>query len=120
MVGGFAAAVNIGARLLFSIFVSFEIAVILAFPVALTFAFVLNRHYVFHAPKDNISTQYARFFLVNLIGLAQILVVSILLARIFFPLIGFVWNAETIAHIVGVLSPVVTSYVLHNQYTFAK
>ena len=51
VVGAVAALVNIIARLLFSTITSFELAVVFAFPVALTTAFILNRHVVFGASE---------------------------------------------------------------------
>jgi len=52
------------------------------------------------------------------LAFAQVWVVSVGLARVIFPAIGFSWRAETVAHVVGVLSPVVTSYVLHKRFSF--
>ena len=118
MVGGIAALVNILARIGFNLVIPFEVAVILAFPVALTVAFVLNRHFVFKARAGDLHSQYVRFLVVNLIALAQVFFVSVLLARVVFPWAAFTWNAETIAHVIGVLSPIVTSYVFHKSYTF--
>jgi putative flippase GtrA len=43
-----------------------------------------------------------------------------LLAVIMFPAVGFTWHAETVAHVTGVVSPAVTSYLLHSSYTFGK
>jgi putative flippase GtrA len=119
VVGGFAALVNIVARLLFNLVTSFEVAVVLAFPVALTTAFVLNRHFVFNRGEGNAGSQYWRFVLVNLVALAQVFMVSVLLARVLLPLAGWTWHRETVAHVVGVLSPILTSYVFHKSFTFA-
>lgn len=119
-VGGLAAAVNVIARILFSEVAPYEIAVVLAFPIALTTAFLLNRLYVFEEAGDGASGQYARFTLVNLLALAQVWVISVGLARIVFPAIGWEWHAELIAHAVGVASPVITSYHLHRWFTFRR
>lgn len=120
IVGGFAALVNVIARLIFDQFVSFEVAVILAFPVALTTAFTLNRNYVFQSRSTDVVRQYVRFALVNVAALLQVLLVSVLLARVLFPLVGFEWHMETVAHVLGVLSPVLTSYLLHKSFTFVE
>jgi len=119
LVGGFAAAVNIVARLLFSLVTSYEVAIVLAFPIALTTAFVLNRRFVFPSSRGRAGPQYARFLLVNLVALVQVLAVSVALARYLLPAIGLVAHAETIGHVIGVLSTVLTSFVFHKAYTFA-
>lgn len=118
LVGGVAALVNILARLGFSLVTPFEVAIVLAFPVALTTAFLLNRHFVFNASHGHAPSQYVRFLLVNLVALVQVFVVSVLLARVIFPWAQFTWNAETVAHVIGVLSPIVTSYALHKSFSF--
>jgi putative flippase GtrA len=119
LVGGFAAAVNIVARMLFSLVASYEIAIVLAFPIALTTAFVLNRRFVFPSSKGPAAPQYVRFLLVNLVALVQVLLVSVALARYLLPAVGMVAEAETVGHVVGVLSTVLTSFVFHKAYTFA-
>ena len=116
--GGTAALVNILARIGFNLVTPFEVAVVLAYTVAMTVAFMLNRHYVFKASDGELPLQYFRFFVVNLIALAQVFTVSVLLARVIFPWIAFTWKAETVAHVLGVLSPIFTSYTLHKSYTF--
>jgi putative flippase GtrA len=118
-VGGMAAAVNIGARVLFNLFVPFELAIVLAFPIALTVAFVMNRRFVFPAGSGGAGPQYARFALVNLVALIQVFVVSVGLARYVLPSLGIISEAETAGHVIGVLSPVATSYFFHRFYTFA-
>jgi putative flippase GtrA len=118
--GGTAALVNIVARLLFNVVTSFETAVVLAFPLGLTTAFMLNRSLVFDASEGNATQQYARFFVVNIAGLAVIWVVSVLLVRILFPAVGFTWHAKLIGHTIGVLSPIVVSYYGHKHYSFRR
>ena len=59
-----------------------------------------------------------RFVLINLLALVQVWLISVGLANWIFPMVGLVWQAELIAHIVGVLSPVVTSYFGHRYFTF--
>lgn len=117
--GGIAALANIGARLLLSLALRYELAVALAYLVGVTVAFVLNRRYVFtHAP-GSARAQYGRFALVNVVAFVQVWLVSVGLARFVFPTLGFAWHAETVAHVVGVLSPVATSFLLHKHFSFA-
>jgi putative flippase GtrA len=120
IVGGLAALVNIVTRIGFSLITSFEVAVVLAFPIALSVAFVLNRLFVFNGAAGHAPTQYTHFIIVNLIAMVQVFVVSVLLARVIFPWANFAWNADTVAHVIGVASPVFTSYVLHGNYTFGS
>src|SRR5688572_19879763 len=102
IVGGVAGLVNIIARLLFSHVVPFETAIVVAFAVGLTVAFGLNRRFVFDAEPGKAGSQYSRFFLVNVLGLLQILVVSQLMARAILPWIGWTWHVETVSHVLGV------------------
>ncbi len=118
VVGGLAALVNLVARILFNQAVSYEVAVVLAFVVAMSCAFLLNRRYVFADAQGDTRRQYTRFAIVNLLALVQVWLISVGLLRLLFPAIGFSWQAETIAHAIGVASPVLTSYFAHKYYSF--
>lgn len=118
LVGGAAALVNVVARILLGAFLSFEVAVVIAFLVAMTFAFLMNRQFVFTASDISPASQFMRFALVNAVALVQVWLISVGLARYLFPAVGFQWHAETIAHLAGVASPVVTSYFLHKNFSF--
>jgi putative flippase GtrA len=116
-VGGTAAVLNIGLRALLGRFMAFEWAVAFAYLIAMSTAFMGNRRWVFPVYTDW-RIAYWRFFVVNLAALAQVWLISVGLYRLIFPAIGFTWHAELMAHIVGVLSPVVTSYYAHKHYSF--
>ncbi len=118
LAGATAAAVNVIARILLNYVVSFEAAVALSYLVGLTVAFFLNRHYVFAASSGAASAQYARFVLVNVVALAQVWLVSVGLEGWLLPAIGFDFHPELVAHIIGVASPIFTSYFLHKSFTF--
>jgi putative flippase GtrA len=57
---------------------------------------------------------------VNLLALVQVWLISVGLVRLVFPAIGFIWQAETMAHAIGVVSPVITSYFAHKYYSFRE
>jgi putative flippase GtrA len=116
--GGVAAGVNIVTRMLLERFVSYEAAVGLAYVFGMVTAFILARVFVFKPVGGAAHGQFFRFALVNGVAFAQVWIVSVGLDRIVFPAIGFIWQAETVAHVIGVLSPVVTSYVLHKRFSF--
>jgi putative flippase GtrA len=118
LVGLISGAVNVFSRLLFSKFMIYEAAVALAFPVALTVAFVLNRSLVFANKSTRLAEQYAKFAVVNLAALVQVWAVSVGLVRLVFPAVNFDWHAETIAHIAGVASPLLTSFLFYKYWIF--
>ena len=118
LVGGFAAGVNIGSRILFSHWLPYPVAICAAFVLALATAFLLNRSFVFAQGADAVHVQAMWFTLVNLAALVQTLAVSLLLARYLLPMAGVVRGAETIAHAVGVAVPIFTSYLGHQRLSF--
>jgi len=116
--GGLAAGLNWGSRFLFSEFVRFEVAVVLAFLVGLLSGFILMRVFVFNGAGRPIVPQVGKYVAVNLFALVQTLLISLVLARWVLPSFGIVEHAEALAHLVGVLVPVVTSYFGHKFLTF--
>ena len=117
--GGIAALVNICSRIVFNLVMPYEGAILVAYVCGMTVAYLLNRQFVFSASGRGITSEYMRFTLINLAAVAQVWIVSVGLARYVFPTIGFVWHDETVAHTIGVLVPVVTSYLGHRHYSFA-
>jgi hypothetical protein len=59
-----------------------------------------------------------RFAFVNIVALLQVWLISVGLARLFFPWIGFVFHAELVAHTIGVASPAITSFLAHEHFSF--
>ncbi|MCP3871006.1 MAG: GtrA family protein [Gammaproteobacteria bacterium] len=118
LTGGVAALVNLGSRVVLSRFFSFEVAVVLAYLVGMLTAYTLARLFVFNASGRGIRSELIRFTLVNLVALVQVWVISVGLARLIFPALGFTWYPEPVAHFVGVLFPVITSYLGHRHYSF--
>jgi putative flippase GtrA len=118
LVGVIAAAVNIAFRVVISEYLLYEIAVLVAYPVGLTVAFILNRAFVFRQKSDRVSRQYQRFALVNIIALSQVWIVSVGLSKLAFPWIGLEWHADLIAHLIGVGSPILSSYFAYKYFVF--
>jgi len=117
--GGAAALVNILSRIALNWFMPYEVAIVVAYLCGMTTAYLLNKHFVFEASGRGMTSEYLRFALVNLLAVAQVWVVSVGLARFVFPATGFTWHAETVAHVIGVIVPVFTSYVGHRHFSFA-
>ena len=118
--GGFAALVNMGSRYVLNGFMRFEVAVVVAYLAGFITAYVLSRLFVFDPSGRSRRSEVRRFAIVNVFSLGVVWVVSVGLARVVFPAVGFAWHADDIAHVVGVLAPAVTSYFGHRFYTFAR
>lgn len=118
LVSGVAAAANIGSRIVFNLWMGYVPAILLAFCIGLSTAFVLNRQFVFRETVNPLHHQVLWFIVVNLAAVLQTLVVSLTLARWLFPTIGFHWHLETVAHAIGVGVPVVTSFIGHKHLSF--
>jgi len=119
-IGGAAAAVNFVVRFPINWFTSYEVAIVIAYLIAMTTAFVLNRTFVFDGAAGGAwFYQYLRFAGVNVIALVQVFLVSVGLARLLFPAIGFNWYSDAVAHFIGLASPIVTSYWGHKYFSFA-
>lgn len=119
LVGGFAAAVNFGSRIVLDLFMAYVPAIVLAYGIGMLTAFVLNRRFVFTGAGNPVSHQAGWFVLVNLAAVLQTVLVSLLLARWVLPAIGWSWQPETVAHAFGVAVPVVSSYFGHKWLSFA-
>jgi putative flippase GtrA len=119
LAGGTAALVNILSRVALNWLMPYEVAIIVAYLCGMTTAYLLNRYFVFAASGRGVASEYTRFALVNLAAVAQVWIVSVGLARLAFPAIGFTWHAETVAHVIGVAIPVFTSYLGHKHFSFA-
>ena len=126
--GGLSALINVLSRIGFEVLLrrqglgpitSYEIAVVVSYLVAMTCAFLLAKLFVFAGSARALHVEFGRFALVNVAALIQVWLVSVLLARLVFPAIGLTWNADTIAHVIGVLSPVLISYHGHKRFSFA-
>ena len=116
--GGIAALANIGSRWLLNQVIPYVPSIVLAYLVGMVTAFVLNRAFVFKRAENPLHSQVMWFTIVNIAALLQTLVVSVVLADWVFPAIGFRFHAETVAHVIGVVVPVFTSYIGHKRFTF--
>lgn len=117
--GGLAACVNIGARMVLSTSIAYVPAIVLAYLAGMGTAFFLNKLFVFQEAQRGLGTQAFWFVLVNLAAVLQTIGISLLLSRWMLPCMGVTSYAETIAHVVGVGVPVITSYFGHKYLSFS-
>ena len=116
--GGVAALANILSRMAFSLVMPLTPAVVLAYLVGMTVAFLLMRSRVFAPGRGSLARQAGLFALVNLAAVAQTLLVTLVLARWALPALGVTRFVEDIAHVAGVCVPIVTSYFGHKYLSF--
>jgi len=94
--------------------------VLVAYAIGMVTAYVLFRKLVFGRSGRSVASEGYRFVLVNIAALSLVFTVSVLLARVLFPLIHFTWHAQDIAHVIAVAVPAISSYVGHKKYTFGR
>jgi putative flippase GtrA len=120
LTGCLAAAVNFGSRIVYSLWVEFSAAVILAYITGMVTAFILARAFVFRASKRAFHHSILLFVVVNLLAVAQTWTVSMLLAYLLLPAMRVELFVQEIAHGIGVVVPVFTSYLGHKYWSFRE
>jgi putative flippase GtrA len=118
LAGGLAAIVNFSTRIGLSLVLPYAAAIVIAYFIGMITAFVLNRRYVFAGSARPLAQQMFWFVAINLLALVQTLLVSLLFARYVLPYCGVTWHSEEIAHAIGIVVPIVTSYLGHRHVTF--
>lgn len=116
--GGTAALVNFGSRIALSRFMPYVPAIVVAYCIGMATAFLLNRAFVFAGATNPMREQVAWFVLVNAVAVAQTVLISLFFARVVFPWVGMGFHPDTLAHAVGVVAPVFTSYLGHKRLSF--
>lgn len=117
-VGGVAAIANFGSRILLGLWLDYVTSIVVAYCIGMVTAFFLNRIFVFDESTNALHHQAMWFTVVNLVAVLQTVLVSLLFTRYVFPAVGMRWHAETVAHAIGVLVPVFTSYLGHKHLSF--
>lgn len=118
--GGIAALANFGSRIALSTLMPYAAAIVIAYCIGMITAFLLNRRFVFEQASTSLHHQAAWFVAINVLAVLQTLLVSLVLARWLFPVVGMEFHPETIAHAIGVAVPVFTSYIGHKALTFRE
>ncbi len=116
--GVVAAAANIGSRILLSHVLGYSASVAVAYLIGMVVAFTLSRLFVFDETANPWQKELIRFSLVNAVAFVQVWLVSLGLADWIFPKINFTWHAASVAHLIGVGSPIIGSYFGHKYFSF--
>ena len=118
LTGGTAAVVNFGSRILYSMWLDFSLAVIIAYITGMITAFVLAKLFVFKESQQTLKGSAVFFTLVNLVAIFQTWAISVGLAFYLLPWLGVSSFIPEIAHATGVIVPVFTSYLGHKRWSF--
>ena len=118
LTGGTAAAVNFASRIIYSNWVDFSSAVILAYLTGMVTAFVLAKIFVFKNSQQSLKHSVMFFTLVNVLAILQTWAISMGLLYYVLPMLGVEAFRPEIAHAVGVAVPVFTSYIGHKHWSF--
>jgi putative flippase GtrA len=118
LTGGFAAGVNVLVRILLSYIMNFQLAVFVAYLIAMLVAYALSRKFVFEASGRSVSEELTKFAIVNVFAVAQVWLVTMALRYYILPTIGWMYHPELVSHMIGVASPVFTSYLGHKYFSF--
>ncbi|MCF5507465.1 GtrA family protein [Pseudomonas sp. PA-3-11C] len=118
LTGGTAAAVNFGSRVLYSLWLDFSSAIILAYLTGMITAFVLAKLFVFKDSEQSLHRSVMFFTLVNVVAALQTWGISMGLAYYVLPALGVNSFVHEIAHAIGVAVPVFTSYIGHKRWSF--
>ncbi len=116
--GGAAAVVNFGSRIIYSHWMNFSSAIVAAYLTGMVTAFILARIFVFNRATSSLSRTIVMFSIVNLAGVIQVWFMSVLLADYLLPLTGIKSNIQELAHGIGIIVPVFTSFFGHKYLSF--
>jgi len=117
LTGGLAALVNFGSRILYNQWVDFSSAVVLAYLTGMVTAFILARSFVFTQSSQSVQRSAIFFVMVNGVAVLQTWAISMALYYL-LPIAGVTRWVPEIAHAVGVVVPVFTSYLGHKRFSF--
>ncbi|MBM3364769.1 MAG: GtrA family protein [Betaproteobacteria bacterium] len=117
LTGGVAAAVNFGSRIVYNRWLDFSSAVVLAYLTGMVTAFILARRFVFTQGSQSVQRSALFFVMVNGVAVLQTWVISMALYYL-LPMAGVTRWVPEIAHAVGIVVPVFTSYLGHKRFSF--
>jgi putative flippase GtrA len=116
--GGIAASVNFLARIFFNQWLDFSTSIILAYLIGMGAAFILARCFVFSKSKKTLSHSIFLFSTVNIFAVLQTWGISLIFADKLLPIFSVTNYKYEIAHGIGIMAPVFTSYLGHKYFSF--
>ncbi|MDB5437915.1 MAG: GtrA family protein, partial [Caulobacteraceae bacterium] len=113
LVGGLAAFLQWASRFIFAHWMSYSLAVLAAYAIGLSSAYILNAMFVFERSGRSRAGEIAYFTAVNLAALPVVWGVSMLFGALLLPHLMPRQMAEAIGNAIGILSPVAVYFLLH-------
>ena len=115
---GASVPVNIAARVMFSQWMPYGYAVLASHLVGMITAYVLTRLFVFAPSGRSVASELSRFALVNVVSAGLTWAISVGLVDVVFPRIGYTYHAELVAHVIGLGTASITSFIGHSRFSF--
>lgn len=107
-------------RFFLSLYLSFTVAVPVAYIFGMLTAYALMRRFVFRASERPLGSKLIRFSVVNAVGLVQVLALSLWLAFSVLPNLGIRSHTNDVAHFLALSTLAITSYFGHRYWTFGR
>jgi putative flippase GtrA len=117
IVGLLAVTVNWYSRLAITDIATFDIAILIAYPIGMAVAFVLNRFFVFPKNRTPIKIQVRRFIIINLAFIPIVWLCAIGLNQWF---ISYYFHAhsEDLAHAIALALPMLLTFLMYKFLVF--
>ena len=119
LAGASAASVNFFCRLLLRNYLDLVISAILAYSIALIFAFFLYRKLVFPFSSIPFKTQSIRFLIIQLSFMPIVIFIFSVLASLLYSL-GMNVYAEPLAHAISFGMPALITFLLYKLFVFYR
>lgn len=118
-VGGAAAFLHWLTRIILSIWLSFSLAVVIAYAVGMAVAFLLNSFFVFPKSIKPRRIQARDFVLVNVSFFPFVWVVSVQVNN-WLKAYGMMSHSEALAHAIAISLPMLATFIIYKLFTFGS
>lgn len=118
-VGGLAAFLHWLARIGLSFWLPFSMAVIIAYGVGMTVAFLLNSFFVFPNSEKSRYSQVRDFIVINLAFL-PIVWLAALQINSYLKAWGLINYSEALAHAIAISLPMLASFLIYKFFAFKE
>lgn len=115
---GLSVPVNLGSRVVFSLWMPFEWALLASHLCGMLTAYALTKVFVFDRSGAPAHVELTRFAAVNVVSAAITWIVAVGLARFVFPVLGVTEHPLLVAHVIGLAVSSIASFFGHRDFSF--